>query len=183
MSALVDEAIDRAGLTDVLEARRTGPISPGQLERLRGADLLVLGALADRVRADECGPGVRIFTGAPGAGDAPARLLPEEGSGLTGLDLLREVALTRLSAKRGANVRIDWTRTGLELAQIALGFGANELQGRISDKRGLPLAEGDTLGVGKKSNREAAEVVKRRELEGLVRRAGRNPTFTGEEIP
>jgi hypothetical protein len=74
-------------------------------------------------------------------------------------------------------VRVDWSRCGLELAQVALGFGANELCGHIANKRGLPIAEGETLGVGKKSAREAAHAVKRRELEGFVRRAGRTPRF------
>jgi hypothetical protein len=80
-------------------------------------------------------------------------------------------------------VRVDWTRCGLELAQVALGFGASELAGRIANKRGLPMAEGEKLGVvGKKSRLEAADTVKRRELEGFVRRAGRTPRFC-EEAP
>jgi hypothetical protein len=72
---------------------------------------------------------------------------------------------------------------GLELAQVALGFGANELEGRIANKRGLPMAEGEKLGVlGKASRLEDADVVKRKELEGFVRRAGRTPRFA-EEAP
>jgi 2-iminoacetate synthase ThiH len=101
---------------------------------------------------------------------------------LTGLELLREVAIARITGPRGARVRVDWTRSGLELAQVALGFGANELAGFIANKRGLPMAEGEKLGVvGKKSRLEAAEIVKRKELEGFVRRAGRTPRFDEEE--
>jgi hypothetical protein len=44
------------------------------------------------------------------------------------------------------------------------------------------MAEGEKLGVvGKKSRLEAAEIVKRKELEGFVRRAGRTPRFDEEE--
>ncbi len=78
-------------------------------------------------------------------------------------------------------VRVDWSRCGLELAQVALGFGADELVGRIVNKRGLPLGEGELLGVGKKSRHEAADLVKRKELAAVVRRAGRVPGFVSAD--
>jgi len=180
MSALIEGAIDRAGLSDVLEARRAGPVDPTVVARLRGADLLALGALADRVRAEEVGDDVAIFTG-PTGDDAGVVVIPGEGRELTGLELLREVAVARVTGPRGLRVRVDWTRCGLELAQVALGFGASELAGRIANKRGLPMAEDEKLGVvGKKSRLEAADTVKRRELDGFVRRAGRTPHFDEE---
>jgi 2-iminoacetate synthase ThiH len=177
MSALVDRAIRESSLEDVLGARRAGALTPEQIERLRSSDLLVLGALADRVRAEEVGDVVRIYTDEALEVAADVTVLPGPGSETTGLELLREVAMARIAGPRRASVRVDWTRCGLELAQIAMGFGANELVGRIANKRGLPLAEGEKLGVGKKSRLEAADVVKRKELEGFVRRAGRTPSF------
>jgi len=133
------------------------------------------------VRTDEVGDEVRIYTRAPAAA-AGAVVLPDGDTQLTGLELLREVAIARISGPRGARIRVDWTRSGLELAQVALGFGANELSGCLADKRGLPMAEDAKLGVvGKKSRLEAAALVKRRELEGFVRRAGRTPRFDEEE--
>ncbi|HTQ47965.1 MAG TPA: hypothetical protein VMI75_34645 [Polyangiaceae bacterium] len=179
MSALVDGAIGRAGLAPVLAARRAGEMNGEHVELLRRADLLVLGALADRVRADEVGDEVRIFT-APPSDDDGACVIPMEGRELHGLDLLRAVAMARLTGPHAVRVRVDWSRCGLEIAQVALGFGANELVGRIANKRGLPLAEGEVLGVGKKSRMELADLVKRRELEGFVRRAGRTPAFAPE---
>lgn len=180
MSALVDRAIDAAGLARLLAARRAGQVDASEAARLRAVDLLALGALADRVRLEEVGDDVRIYAGAsPRGGDAV--VLPPEGSELTGLELLREVAIARVTGPRGVRVRVDWTRSGLELAQVALGFGANELAGRIASKRGLPMADGEMLGVvGKQSRLEAAELVKRKELEGFVRRAGRTPRFDEE---
>lgn len=180
MSALVNRAIRDASLDDVLSARRAGAVGPEHVERLREADLLVLGALADRVRAEEVGDEVRIFTDAAPEQEPDVVVLPRAGDAMTGLELLREVALARTAGPRGARVRVDWSRCGLELAQIALGFGASELEGRIASKRGLPLAEDERLGVGKKSRMELAATVKRKELEGFVRRAGRTPSFVQE---
>ena len=180
MSVLVDRAIRESHLEDVVGTRRVGALTAQQTERLRTCDLLVLGALADRVRAEEVGDVVQIYTdGVPDA-EPDVLLLPRPGAEVTGLALLREVAMARTSGPRALRVRVDWTRCGLELAQIALGFGANELVGRIASKRGLPLAEGEKLGVGKKSRLEDADVVKRKELEGFVRRAGRTPSFVQE---
>jgi hypothetical protein len=179
MSSLVDAALRDSQLDEVLAARKSGSLTPAQVERIRASDLLVLGALADRVRAEEVGDEVRIYTDDE-AGGADVVLLPRADRVTTGLDLLREIAVTRATGPHGVRVRVDWTRCGLELAQIALGFGANELSGRIVNKRGLPMAEGEKLGVGKKSRLEEADVVKRRELEGFVRRAGRTPSFVQE---
>ena len=186
MSALVDRAIEAAGLSEVLEAHRAGTLDPSHRAKLASADLLALGALADRVRAEDVGREVRIFTseldrGSVAGGAGEVVVLPPEGEELTGLELLREVAVARVAGPVGRRVCVDWTLAGLELAQVALGFGANELLGQIASKRGLPLAEGEVLGVGKKSKRELASVVKRKELAAFVRRAGRVPSFVGPD--
>ncbi|MGA7122958.1 MAG: hypothetical protein WBY94_22845 [Polyangiaceae bacterium] len=147
---------------------------------LRGADLLALGALADRVRREEVGDQVRIYAPPPGA-ETDVVVLPRDDSRLTGLELLREIAVARVAGPPSARVRIDWTRCGLELAQVGLGFGANELAGHIASKRGLPFAEGEQIGVGKRSRLQAADLVKKKELAGFVRRSGRIPVFVGAD--
>jgi hypothetical protein len=179
MSILVDRAIENAGLDDVLVKRREGRERTIDVSRLRGADLLVLGALADRIRAEEVGPQVRIVTAAI-CSEPGVATVPPGGVEMTGLELLRRVAILRLTGSRGATVRVDFGRCGLELAQIALGFGANELMGRIVSKSGAAFAEGALMGVGKKSRLELADIVKRREIEGFVRLAGREPVFVDE---
>jgi hypothetical protein len=195
MSTLVDRAIEAAGLGDVPTARLAGALSEMLMSRLREADLLALGALADRVRAEESGAEVRIYTLATKhghhvagsaeawskAGDAPLAVLPRDDRELTGLELLREVAVARITGPRAARVRVDWTRCGLELAQVALSFGANELVGRIATKQGLPIARGEVAGVGKKSSQVPAQLAKRRELAAYVTRAGRAPVFVDME--
>jgi hypothetical protein len=177
MSALVDQALEAAGLSAVLEARRTGEIDASLVERLRTADLLALGALADRVRVADVGDEVRIHLEPPDGASHSVLVFPDGEREVTGLELLREVAIARIRGPKGVAIRVDWTRCGLELAQVAVGFGANELVGRVASKRGLPMAEGEKLGVGKQSRWEAAEIVKRNELAGFMRRAGRTPIF------
>ncbi len=44
-------------------------------------------------------------------------------------------------------------------------------------KSGAAFAEGALVGIGKKSRWELASVVKRREIEGFIRLAGREPVF------
>jgi len=183
VSALVDRAIEAAGLADVLPARRAGTLSEHHVARLRAADLLALGAVADRVRTEEIGLDVLVHTSSGGDPEEHVVAFPRPGEALTGLELLREIAVARVTGPRGARVRVDWTSCGLELAQIALGFGASELSGRIATKRGLPIAEGDLAGVGKKSRLESARLVKERELAGFIKRAGRIPVFVRQEAP
>jgi 2-iminoacetate synthase ThiH len=182
MSALVDRAIESAGLSDLLAAPRDGHLSADLASRLARADLLALGALADRIRQEEVGDEVRVYTGDVSSEQGTGLVLISAGEGqTTGLDLLRKVAATRVVGPRAVNVRVDWTGCGLELAQVTLGFGANELCGRMANKRGLPLAPGELSGVGKKSRRELADRAKRAELAGFIQRAGRVPVFIGAE--
>jgi len=151
-------------------------VGDADVTRLRGADLLALGALADRVRKEEVGDQVRIYAPPPERSTGVI-VLPQDERDLTGLELLREIAVARVTGPPAARVRVDWTRCGLELAQVALGFGANELAGHIASKRGLAFADGELTGVGKRSRMQPAHVVKKRELAGFVRRSARIPVF------
>jgi hypothetical protein len=178
MTALAGRAVEEAGLSAVLAERRSARgVDPVRLAQLRAADLLALGALADLVRVEEVGDEVRLYVPPPAHDETDVVTLPADGRELTGLELLREVAVARVTGPRSARVRVDWTRCGLELAQVALGFGANELSGRLSTKVGALIAEGDLTGVGKKSRLQLATVAKKRELAAFVRRAARAPVF------
>ena len=142
MSALVDRRNRCApGSAPLLEARRAGDfdgvramapaLAQGRPPRPRRA--------RRRVRAEEVGDVVRVYANVrPRAERArPSRCIRDAG---------RDGAGTRAPARgrgrahlgpRAADVRVDWSRCGLELAQVALGFGANELVGPIANKRGL----------------------------------------------
>jgi aminodeoxyfutalosine synthase len=47
----------------------------------------------------------------------------------TGYDDVKAVALARLSAPRVPHVQVDWRRYGPKLAQVALTFGADDIEG------------------------------------------------------
>jgi len=115
-------------------------------------DLLVLGALADKMRAAERGDVVRLHLEPPSDDVVTFDIADDAHS------FLREVAIARLSG-RGA-IRVDARAIGLQLAQVALTFGADEIVATV--KRGLEVyGEGDI------------EVLREREICGLIRTAGR----------
>ncbi len=75
-------------------------------------------------------------------------------------------------------MRVDWSEVGIELAQVALGFGANELVGPIANKRGLAIADDATKKV-KGEGMVSLQAIKQRELSGLVKRSGRSVVIIG----
>jgi hypothetical protein len=180
MSALVDRAIEEAGLFDLFQARRAGDLArvSALAPVLLTADLLAVGALADWIRADEVGDSVGVFAGTL-ADDARDVVLIGADEGRPGegrADVLRRVACARIVGPRAARVRVDWASTGIELAQVALGFGANELAGPVLNRRGLPILADSTQKV-KGAGLVSSQLLKKKELAILVRMAGRVPVF------
>ena len=174
MSLLVDRAIEAAGLSPLASARRGGDLARVRqlAPALETADLLLVGALADSLRAEEVGDVVRVFANVEA--DRATDVVAIEGA--PGLPLLRRVAIARIVSPRGARVRVDWAEIGLDLAQVALGFGANELVGPLANRRGLPIAESSTLKV-KGAGMVSVQALKKRELETLLAHAGRRAIF------
>jgi hypothetical protein len=177
VSTLGLRAIRATGLEELWEARRS--LDLVRVRRLSGqldsADLLAVGALADTIRSAEVGDVVGVYAG----------ISAEEGSdvvtiGADDLDgprrafVLLRVAKARIMGPRAARVRVDWTSVGIELAQVALGFGASELCGATLNRRGLPIAEGSVRKV-KGAGLVASTLLKQREIFALVRAAGREP--------
>ena len=181
MSALVDRAIEEAGLAAIAEARRgfdfarVRTLAPS----LATADLLALGALADRIRAEEVGDRVRVFAGTNVDDGGEVIVVGADDDGGRG-EVLRRVACERIVGPRAARVRVDWASTGIELAQVALGFGANELAGPVLSRRGLPILSDSTQKV-KGAGLVSSQLLKKKELSVLVRMAGRVPAFAAEE--
>lgn len=177
-SALVDRAFAAHGLAPIAEARRKGDLA--RVRELAGiletADLLAVGALADRVRAEEAGDVVRIYANVDADAGADVVFVSLADAGKGGFAILRRVAIARIVGPRAARVRIDWSESGLEVAQVALGFGASELVGPIANRRGLPIADGATLKV-KGEGMVQVQLLKKKELESLLAIAGRRAVF------
>jgi hypothetical protein len=168
MGGVFARAIEAAGLSECRTRALAGSgLDQPEIERLRRADLLLVAALADQVRAQFRGDEVRIV--------ARSRLnephlavfdLSAADDGPTGADVLREIALLRLATPAKDSVAVSIDALGLELAQTALLFGADVLFGDLAGKRTLPLLEGPAA--------------RRRELQGLVERSGRRARFADE---
>ena len=181
MSALAEQAIVREGLWPVLEARRVGDLEAvrGMVTSLEKADLLAVGALADVIRAEEAGDVVRVYANVRPEASERAVDVRRGGAGDgAGMQFLRGVAIARITGPRGAEVRVDWSEVGIELAQVALGFGANQLVGPIATKRGLVIADDATKKV-KGEGMVSVQAIKQREIAGLVRRSGRGVEIIG----
>lgn len=182
MTRFVEQAIAKAGLLPVLAARRAGDLDTVRktMPSWAGADLLALGAVADAVRAGDVGDVVRIHDRTPLTG-AHDIVWVEPSRDVSELDFLRAVAVARIAARKGARIGVDWGTRGLELAQVALGFGASDLCGPITRKSGLPILEGERLKL-KGQGMVELRSIKRQEIGALVRYAGRLPVFDDEAV-
>jgi hypothetical protein len=170
-SKLVLDAIERAGLSAVLARRERGevPDDDAVVELLATADILALGAAADFARRRECGPETRIFVPFAPAANAIMTVLGAREAA-RGTELLRGIAVLRLTGPIGQSIVLDFGVLGLEIAQVGLSFGATDLAGPLGSQRGLPVVAD-----------EQKKVVKRREIAGYVERAGFTPVFVMSE--
>lgn len=137
---------------------------------LEGAqlDLLVVGALADRLRAAERGDVVRLHLDRPGDDAVRTFGRAELDAAGDAHVFLRQLAIARLSSERGAALRVDAESLGLPLAQVALAYGADEIVVPLG-KLSLEVFGGDDVSAKEKA------VLRERELCTLIRCAGRVP--------
>lgn len=183
MTSFVARAIESAGLGDLLAARRAGDLETvrRRLASRDAIDLLVLGAIADTIRVEECGDVVHVH---PRGTDEP---LPDgvqwvARAGKSELDLLRAVAVARITSPRGARIGLDWGTSGLEVPQVALGFGATDLTGPITRKSG-DIIDADALKKVKGKGMVAQTALRRLEIAALLQNARRVCHFVDEDAP
>jgi aminodeoxyfutalosine synthase len=81
-----------------------------------------------------------------------------------GTDTLRVHAVARLMCDNIPHIKAFWIATGLELAQTALWFGVDDLDGTVQEERIYPMA-----------GSVAPEIMTTRQLTRLVTAAGREP--------
>ena len=82
----------------------------------------------------------------------------------SGTDTLRVHAVSRLMCDNIAHVKAFWIATGVEVAQTALWFGVDDLDGTVQEEKIYHMAGART-----------PEAMTTRQLERLVRAAGREP--------
>jgi aminodeoxyfutalosine synthase len=86
------------------------------------------------------------------------------GSGASGLDDLRTIAVSRLVLDNFAHIKAYWVMLGEKVSQLALCFGADDLDGTVVEEK-------ITWSAGRKSRR----AITPGELRRLIRTAGRRP--------
>jgi len=81
-----------------------------------------------------------------------------------GADDLRTIAVARLYLDNFNHIKSYWVMLGQDVAQLALNFGANDLDGTVLEEK-ISRAAGGRSGM----------IMTRTNLEGLIRRSGRIP--------
>lgn len=82
----------------------------------------------------------------------------------TGLADLKHIAISRVFLDNFPHVKVYWIMTGIKIAQLALNFGADDIDGTVMQERIVHMAGADTP-----EGLHVAELVK------LIREAGREP--------
>ncbi len=85
-------------------------------------------------------------------------------SGTTGVDELRTIAVSRLMLDNIAHIKAYWVMLTVKLAQVALHFGADDLDGTVVEEK-----------IGHMAGAESEQALTRKELERVIRDAGFEP--------
>jgi aminodeoxyfutalosine synthase len=80
----------------------------------------------------------------------------------TGFTDLKTIAVSRLLLDNFAHIKAYWIMLGVKMAQIALHFGADDLDGTVMEEH-----------IGHMAGAQSAEALTPDELQGLIRAAGR----------
>lgn len=82
----------------------------------------------------------------------------------TGIDNLKSIAVSRLMLDNFPHIKAYWISMGPKVAQISLGFGADDLDGTVCDERVFHMAGAST-----------ENALTKRQLVKLIKDAGRIP--------
>ena len=181
-STLVAQLVEREGLLPLLASRERGvvPRESEVADVVARAQILAVGAAADAARRRECGDETRIHI--PTAPPATDALVVIGGDTVArGTALLRRIALLRLGGPIGLRIVVDFGALGLEIAQVALSFGATDLAGPILSRRATPEPQLRQGSLPILDRDDSKKLVKRREIAAYVERAGFRPVFVTAE--
>ncbi len=82
----------------------------------------------------------------------------------SGIDDLRNIAVSRLMLDNFPHIKAYWVMIGPKLAQVALSFGADDMDGTVKEEVITHMA-----------GSEAGQAIGHRTLIRLIREAGRDP--------
>ncbi|TYO95439.1 aminodeoxyfutalosine synthase [Geothermobacter ehrlichii] len=84
--------------------------------------------------------------------------------GVGGVDALKTLAIARLYLDNFRHVKAYWVMLGLKIAQTALCFGVNDLDGTVVEEK-----------IGHDAGADSPQAMSREGIERLIREAGRTP--------
>ncbi len=88
----------------------------------------------------------------------------EEIAPTGGIDDLKNIAVSRLMLDNFPHIKAYWVMLGPKVAQIALWYGADDLDGTVLEEKITHMAGGET-----------AQAMTRKEIEKLIKASGREP--------
>lgn len=86
------------------------------------------------------------------------------GSGTSGVDDLRTLAVARIYLDNFANVKAYWVMLGEKIAQVSLSFGVNDLDGTVVEER-----------IGHEAGADTPQTMSRDSIITMIRKTGRIP--------
>lgn len=84
--------------------------------------------------------------------------------GVGGVDALKTLAISRLYLDNFRHIKGYWVMLGLKIAQVALAFGVNDLDGTVIEEK-----------IGHDAGAESPQELSKEQLCTLIRKAGRVP--------
>jgi putative menaquinone biosynthesis radical SAM enzyme/dehypoxanthine futalosine cyclase len=90
----------------------------------------------------------------------------------TGLDDLRTMAASRLILDNFEHIKAYWVMLGVKMAQVALNFGADDLDGTVTEER-----------VAHDAGARTPQLLTEQELVGLITEAGFEPVLRNSACP
>ena len=84
--------------------------------------------------------------------------------GVGGVDALKTLAISRIYLDNFQHIKAYWVMLGLKIAQVALAFGVNDLDGTVVEEK-----------IGHDAGADSPQQVSKEQLCGMIRKAGRVP--------
>ncbi len=92
------------------------------------------------------------------------RLRTGKRTGTTGVDDLKTLAISRIYLDNFDNIKAYWVMLGEKIAQVALSFGINDLDGTVIEEK-----------IGHDAGAASPQSLSREEILRLIRKAGKRP--------
>lgn len=85
-------------------------------------------------------------------------------TGVGGVDALKTLAISRLYLDNFQHVKAYWVMLGLKIAQVALAFGVNDLDGTVVEEQ-----------IGHDAGADSPQALSKERIISMIRKAGRTP--------